>query len=210
MRACELTAAGTTPAGPRLAQCEQALGQCRAPAASAWLSLARAAAGQLTDAGSRPIDSRAVTPELQQDLLSQIAREHLRREWERKKAEVVEGVLRDLRDPQKQRGDFEKEVEQYTSVLGVERHGQFAERYQAIRARRTQALERALGADPPDFATALAELKGLYADEDQLAAALAGKDAVARFRLSQLDPRTVVLGIAATYAQVPWDQSIYP
>ena len=195
-------------AEPPPVACEQALRECRAgTVSSVLLALEPRVASPRTAAAGLPVGE--ASPEVQQDLLSQIAREHLRREWERAKPAVVESLRRELKDPDKQRRDAERNLEQFGKVLALGDLTALRERYGPIRGARVRAIDEAISREPPDFGAILAELRSLYADEDKLAESLAGRDAAARFRLSQLEERSVILGIAATYAQAPWDRAIW-
>jgi hypothetical protein len=147
---------------------------------------------------------------LQQDVLSQIAREHLRRHWEGTEEGILAGLRRDFADPGKQRQDLERDVGLLSGVLGLsgDRLGEFGDEYSKLRAARIEAARAAVTKEPPDWAGVLSAAKGLFADEDELAGKFGGDDGRERVRLSQVEKRTAILGIVATYAGDAWDDGI--
>jgi hypothetical protein len=198
------------------AACEDELQDCRT---ASWRAVAaameRRAADVLADGDEAADDEEApgalsATPELQQEALDQIAREHLRRHWESAEEELLGVVQRDLSDPGKQKQDLERDVGQLTGVLGLgdDRAGEFGDEYARLRAARIAKARAAVENDPPDWRGVAAAAKGLFADEDTLAERFGGAEGRARVRLSQLDKRTALLGVLATLAGDPWDDGI--
>lgn len=197
-----------------IASCARELDRCRA--ATSWLF------ATLTGNEPRGADAEAPVPapaalvaaetgaEVQQDVLSHIAREHLRRHWHNERDRIVANLRQTLGDPAKQDRDTLQNVSQFSRALALSEaeRADLHRAYAPARARRIAQAHAVLAGDPPDFARLLATAKGLFGDEDDLVAARFGAEARARLRSAQIESRTTILAIVGAWAGVPWDQSI--
>lgn len=185
----------------------------RAPAA-AMPAPAVPSASSPSAAPLATVDHRLLDPEVgvavQQDLLSQIAREKLHAEWLGQRDSVLAHLRSQLADPDKLAQDLRRDAEEYSKLAGAtpEAAARFFEDYAAARARREEACRVAVAADPPRWQVLFDELRGMFADEDRLTEQRFGPEARQRLRAAQLEKRTVVLAIAAVYAGKPWDATV--
>jgi hypothetical protein len=224
-------AAGSpTDASAQAATCQSALAQCEAKRPEAQRSPAAPAAAApaglpfelpkslietspkapAATAGPKGVVSE-LTPELQQDMLSQVAREKLRDEWKRQEASILKGLRSSLPDAAKQHDDAQREGHKLATEAGLDAAtaDRFAAAYEAQRLQRMNALLQAITPDPPDWSTAIEQARGLFADEDALMAQLGGDDAKKRLRTAQAEGRTVILAIGASLADAPWEQTVH-
>ena len=194
--------------------CRAELERCRD---TGWKLLAKAVAAQgpKADGAAAPasapvVDGERATPARQRQALCDIANDHLRAHWDQQKELITRGVAADLADPTKRAEQARTTAARMASTLGLtpaQADGLSAE-YDRIHASHTAPLVAALGRTPPDYAAALDTLKGLYADEDAMLGRLRGEGAVERWRAQEIQGRTAVLAITATFAGDPWDDTI--
>jgi hypothetical protein len=218
-------AATATASAGEVATCRTALARCQAAnpgeptptgttAAPPAFELPRALFIQPDAGAGAPFAARPVvsdlTPELQQDMLSQVAREKLRDEWKKQERSILAGLRTSLADPAKQHDDAQREGHKLATEAGFDdaTTERFLADYEQRRMACVATLRDALAADPPDWATALAEVRALYAYEDALARTLGGDDACKRLRTAQAEGRTVILAIGASLANQPWEQAV--
>jgi hypothetical protein len=207
-------ASAPTQAPASSAACETARAELQKCRAESWALFARAFEAERRSppppqAKEAPPPT-AATPDQQRRALCDVAEDDLRRQWQGKREEVTKGLRRDLRDAQKQRAEAADEGTKLASAMGLDPAAQraFLDAYTPLRQARIAAAADAVDADPPDYAALFEAARGLYADEDALAARLYGEDARQRLRASEIRGRTTILAIAATFADLPWDDSI--
>jgi hypothetical protein len=228
----EPASAAQLPASPaasaQIASCKDALAQCEARRAEPQRSAGQAAPAAaalpfelpraLTETAPKPAVAAGpkgvvseLTPELQQDMLSQVAREKLRDEWKRNEASILKGLRSTLPDPAKQHDDAQREGHKLATEAGLDpaTADRFIAAYEAQRQQRMNALLQAITPDPPDWSAAIEQARGLFADEDALMAQLGGDDAKKRLRTAQAEGRTVILAIGASLADAPWEQTVH-
>jgi hypothetical protein len=198
------------------APCEAKLDKCRNASFAAVAQAIQKRAGAVAALDEAPPDGEgakvvpAADPAMQQDALCQIAREHLRRHWEGAEDDILQVVRRDLTDPGKQRDDLERDVGVFTGVLALsgDDAARFGEAYAAARAKHVDVARAAIVDEPPDWGAVLDAAKALYIAEDALAKEWGGADGRDRLRLSQVEKRTAILAILATYDGRAWQDGI--
>jgi hypothetical protein len=189
------------------------LERCRADGRK-LLARTIATSAPMTDAGaaSAPTsDARGgASPLRQREALCEIARDHLRATWQAQKDGIMQGVAADLADPNKQAEEGRKTTARMAETLGLtpgQADGLTAD-YLHIRGEHVTGLLAAIRQDPPDYETMLGEVKGLYADEDAMVGRLRGDAAVEQWRAHEIQGRTAIVTLAATFADAPWDDTI--
>ncbi len=151
-----------------------------------------------------------IDAELLDDVLCSIAREHLHRHWSERRAELTDSLRRSLADVEEQDEAAQREATGFAAVLELserDREALVEGHTQQRRARVGEALA-ALRAEPSDYDALYRAGRGLFADEDALVERIAGSRALPRLRASQLERRTAILALLATYADIPWDRAI--
>ena len=146
-----------------------------------------------------------VNAELQQSVLDHLAREKLRQHWkERRKG--IEKWFRSLLKPEQQEAWFQRRVARFSELLEATQDQRvlFDARYHEIVAPQWDVVERALE-DPIDYATLTEQTRRLFGNEDQLVASVFGPEGMKRFRAAQLETRTRLLAIMATYSDAAWE-----
>jgi hypothetical protein len=145
---------------------------------------------------------------LEQDFLRDVALRRQREDWLKEKEGITAGVVRDLKDEAKQRRDFDKTIMEFGDLLSLDASAREGLRatYGPIDLGHRQAILAALDASPPDYGSAYQEILQLYRDEDELIRERYGDAALLRFRQSQFERRTIILGVISAFADVPWDQ----
>jgi hypothetical protein len=192
--------------------CRAELTRCHA---DGWKLLARtlterAGRGDAGDVARSVAAGSRATPQRQREALCEIAREHLRAHWEAEKETLLRNVVADSTGPEKQAQQARTTSARMADALGLapgQADGLAAE-YLPVYTGHVNGLLAALGADPPDYEAVLGEVKGLYADEDAMIGRLRGDGAVELWRAHEIQDRTAIMAIAATFAQDPWDDTI--
>jgi hypothetical protein len=93
---------------------------------------------------------------LEQEALKEMALRHQREDWLKDRERITADVVRDLSNEDKQRRELEKDVREYSQVLGLDpaEQAQLAREYGPIRAARLAAILQAMQSSPPDYAQA--------------------------------------------------------
>ncbi len=156
-----------------------------------------------------PADAPA-DPALQQDLLSQIAREHLVRQWEGGRADALSSLRAELADPEKQSREAERMTATLAAALGLDAAAtaRFRATYLPLRAARIERAHAALAAEPPRWLDAREEARALFAAEDALAFELRGVEGRERLRAAELEAGTVILALLTTWGGGAWDDGL--
>ena len=200
--------------GPAEMDCAQKLRSCRQAEVSEIVKVIRAGvaapAGAAADRGRRLRVEARVGTELQQGVLCDITRRHERERWFNKRHKIAKSLVPNLEDQQKQRQDLEKEVKEFSRVLGWSeaQRERFQLQYGPARQKRLASVVGALTQEPVAFDAVLAQVRGLYADEDRLVLKLFGDRARRQLRAARLENRTLIMALAAAMAKVPWDHSM--
>jgi hypothetical protein len=158
----------------------------------------------------QPAEPKLVTPAVERDALSSIAIEHLRRSWEQSREPLSEILRREATDPQARAASLKRDVDEVAIALNLdesERSG-FIERCSSIRTARLDAVAAEMTLHEPDLNLVFDQIRGLFADEDNLVRSRYGADSADLYRATQLDKRTATLAILATLANQPWDDHI--
>ena len=192
--------------------CHAELERCRA---EGWKLVAKTIAAQAPPARKEPsapppAEVAKATPARQREALCELASAHLRGQWELQKDFLTHAVAGDLSDPKRRAEEARKTASRMADTLGLtsaQADGLSSE-YLKIHGEHSDRLISALGRNPPDYEAVLAEVKGTYADEDALIGRLRGGEAVDRWRSQEIQSRTAILAIAATFAGDPWDDTI--
>ena len=200
--------------GPTDNECAQKLQACRQAEVTEIVKIIRAGAvepaGAAGGRGGRPPAEAQVGTELQQSVLCDITRRHQRERWYRKRHKIAKSLVPNLQDQKKQQRDLDKDVKEFSRVLGWSEAQQtrFQQQYTQVRQRRLGSVVKALQQEPVAFGAVFSQVKGLYADEDRLVGKLFGGGAKRQLRAARLENRTLIMALAAAMAKVPWDQSI--
>ncbi len=151
-------------------------------------------------------DSGKVGAELEQSVLDYLAREHLREHWEKRRA-GIEKWFRSLLQPEEQEKWIHKRVERFTSILDAndQQRDLFAAEYRAMVRPQLETVGSALNVDPVDYTVLTEQTRQLFANEDSLVAKIFGEQAREKFRASQVEARTRLLAIFATYSNEAWE-----
>jgi len=147
----------------------------------------------------------------QRRALCEVARDSLRREWTRKRADLTASLIKSLSDAEKMKRDLGREVDRFADALGLtpEDRLRLKPHYRRLRETRFANALAALQRDPPDHRAVFDEAVGLFADQDRLVKELFGSANVPRLRKKELRSRTVVLALLAAQAGLPWDDTIH-
>lgn len=210
--------AGKATGGAAGERCCQALHACQL---RRWQQVARtlreglgrrAGSGEEEARGRKHPAAAAVDAEerAQREALCQVAREHLRRDWARQRDKLTASLKRSLSDPDETEKDARQIAERFGRALGLgEAERETLERrYAAVRGQWIGQILQALGQEPPDLAAVFDAAHGLFADEDRLIRELFGEAAVETIRDAERRSRTVVMALAATLADMPWDDRL--
>jgi hypothetical protein len=200
----DLTGSSPCPERGAVVACRARLRRCQRRGVDALVRASGAASTPEAETSGETVDL-----ELQSSVLCDVAKARLKRSWHRRREKIAADVLESLQDSAKQRRDLNKEVKDFASTLGLDgrQRGRLRARYAAARERRIAAISRALGQRPADLEGTLRQVRGLFADEDRIVAALFGADARRQLRAAQLEKRTTLLAIAAAMADKPWDHT---
>jgi hypothetical protein len=156
--------------------------------------------------GSRAADDdERAEAERPSALRCRIAEKQLRDRWREKEEETLADVRESLSDAKRTARDAAADAERYAERLGATgaQRERFAERYLPIRRDRMARILAAIEKAPVDYAAALAEMKGLYADEDALVADLFGRGKADAFAADAEEGRLTVLTIIAALGALP-------
>jgi len=195
---------------PAEGDCAAKLKRCRQAEITEIVKVIQAGASAGSGARKGLRAEASVGAELQQSVLCDITRRKQHRRWFDKRNKIAESLVPNLLDHDKQQRDLEKDVKEFSRVLGwSEAQGaRFQRRYEQARRKRLASIVKALQREPRAFDAVLSQVKGLYGDEDRLVRELFGDKARQQLRAARLENRTVIMAIAAAMAKVPWDHSI--
>jgi len=141
------------------------------------------------------------------DSLCRVAREKLRVQWLEKRDGITAYIAHDLADVG---NDAEREATRAADTLGVTGRARqrFLDDFAELQAKRIGEMAPIAGSLPVDWSRLLDGAKSLFDREDALVQEQLGADAMARYKESQTDSRMTVLTMAATYADVDWDDAV--
>jgi hypothetical protein len=161
-------------------------------------------------ASAAPSPASKTGPVQQSEALSLLAREGLRAYLRSTRDIAVPALAKDLHDPGKQQAFLRQDLDAMIKAasLGSSDSDQLGRDYAQSRATHITALQTALGKQPPDIETALAAVKGLYADEDAMMTRYGGDAAREKWRADSLLKRTAILASFASFGDRPWDGTI--
>jgi hypothetical protein len=199
-------AADATPDSPRgVRECERKLDACEASAKLRPLLLG---SGRPYAGSDRPDDGEGDAD--REQFLCSIARQQAEDRWREKEPEIVLGLRMSLADEATQERDVQSAVEKYADALGLSdaERTDFERRYRKIRLTRMDEVRDAMEEDPPDFKRVMAETRALFHAEDELAAELGGEQASRVLHDSEREARAALLSVAATLAEVPWEDAM--
>ena len=149
--------------------------------------------------------------EAQRKVLCEVARDSLRREWTRKRADLTASLIKSLSDTEQMKQDLGREVDRFGDALELtpEDRERLRTHYGRLRETRFTNALAALRRDPPDHRAVFDEAVRLFTDQDRLVKELFGSASVPRLRTKELRSRTVVLALLASQAGLPWDDTIH-
>jgi hypothetical protein len=149
-------------------------------------------------------------PRDKREFLCDLARTQVQEQWIDRQPEIVFVLRNTLVNDAVQEQDTLAAVERFAEGLGLSDadRERFTERYREARLSRIDSIHAALDVEPPNFERILEQIQALHADEDRIAAEMFGNDAERRLRETEREKRAALLAIAATYADVPWEDVI--
>jgi hypothetical protein len=155
-----------------------------------------------------PSEKGGATAALQQDTLCEIARVHLHSHWQKEKEGITALLRRELPDEKKQKENALREGRELARVAGMEDDSQdaFMEKYTAFRDAHIKDAAVAMETKPHDWKKLFKVAQSLYRAEDGLIEEMVGSEQLKMVRLSQLEKRTAILAMIASYAEVPWTE----
>jgi hypothetical protein len=157
-------------------------------------------------AGAEPIARGGhVDVELEADVLCTVAEQRLFEEWRKDRDRSVANLKRSLADREEQDRNITHVADELAAAAGIDdaSRATFTARYHERRTARVLEAQVALDRAPPDF-TALAQVvRGLFADEDELAQRFAGPDGRERIRAAMVEGRTTILGLVTAWGNGP-------
>jgi hypothetical protein len=127
----------------------------------------------------------------------------------RDRESTVASLRASLADSAKQLEDARREARKIADVAGLDgRDGErLAERYQPLRLERMAVARAALEKEPPDWTAVRAAARGLFTDEDGLAASFGGDPARQAIRAEYLDGRSTIMALIAALSGEPCDDA---
>lgn len=202
----EAAVADDTPEQPRKARaCARKLEACEASAKLRPLILG---SGRPYAGSDRPGDTEEDADN--QSFLCSIARRQAEDRWREKEAEIVLGLRMSLNDEATQERDVQSAVDKYATAMGLSDASRtdFERRYRDVRLSRMKQVREAMEQEPPDFKRVMTETRALFQAEDELAAELGGDQASRVLHDSEREARAALLSVAATLADVPWEDAL--
>ena len=196
------------PAAPADAKCAAELERCQA---KSWEVVNRAIALERSRPDGGPgAANRGAAASDQAAALCLRAKDALRDRWQTDRAAIVFGLRASLADEAAQQRDTEKATNTMIEALGATGADRVRLETDYARTRRQHidAARIAMAEEPPNTEALVSHVKALFADEDALARELGGERGLAAWRASELEARTIVLALAATLADRPWDETI--
>ena len=168
---------------------------------------ARPVAGEPARALPRPAVAGKIDAALEQEALCTIAQEKLREGWRRDRETLARDLRRSLADSDEQERNVVENGGKLAAMVEVPepRRAALVEQYRGRRLRRVGEAAAALAREPADYAALADAVRGLFADEDELALAFGGEAGRERLRAAELEGRTTLLAIAAAMADAPFD-----
>lgn len=152
-----------------------------------------------------PVDQ--VDELLKDDVLSKVARENLRDSWAKSRDDITEHLRTDLVDEAKQERELSRLATEWSALVGDTSVEELFTAYAPLRREVIRQAAEAVQREPPDYAEVLRLAQHLYAGEDGIIQTRYGEEALQRFRVAQLESRTVILGILAALAERPWSEA---
>ena len=155
-------------------------------------------------------DSSDADPGHNADFLCDLAQAQVKQHWLDSQNEIVTLLRATLANDAIQEQDMRTAVDRYAEGLGLSdaERSRFEETYREARIDRIDSIREALEQDPPNFGSVLSEIQALHADEDRITKDMFGPEAEQWLQESEREARGSLLAIAATYADVPWEEVI--
>lgn len=144
-----------------------------------------------------------VGPDEQREARCAVAEREQAERWVHDRDKTISGLRASLADASKQADDAAHVAKQLGDLLGLDdrREAELAERYAARRLPKMAAVRAALSSDPPDWPAVRAAARGLFGDEDALAAEYGGGDpGRLAARADALDGRSTIMALIAALA----------
>jgi len=151
-----------------------------------------------------------VDAETQDAMLCEIARRTARERWLDQREKITASLITSLKDLKEQERNVRTDAKKFASILGLsdnERIG-LEKQYREIRLERMQRVLDAIQQEPPDYQIVFQQARGLFSDEDNLLENLFGPQARDRIRTAELEGRTAILAIIASFAGMSWEQVV--
>ena len=155
-------------------------------------------------------DSSDSDPGHNADFICDLARTQVQRHWLDSQEEIVTLLRATLANDAIQEQDMRTAVDRYAEGLGLSdaERSRFEESYREARIDRIDSIRDALEEDPPNFGNVLTQVQALHADEDRITKDMFGPEAQQWLQESEREARGSLLAIAATYADVPWEEVV--
>ena len=157
---------------------------------------------------ARPGQNRA-DPAAQARALCDIARDHLRRHFDRERRNILKS-LAIVNDPVKMQRNFATEIGRLAKALGLAEHQiePLRDDFSRIYFSNIRRFAESRNKKPANWRGMLAAATRLFRDQDRFVSQRFGAAGLTKYRLSQVKGRTAVMAILSRLAGVKWGRAM--